>query len=79
MTEIFDDSVSNFSPLTMDIGLAVSEAKHAARVMIDEDGCTGAAYTLITIGNCSRMRERSIVSPNFYVFMRTYNALNRAR
>ncbi len=43
----FDYTVSDFSPLTTDYPLFVSQAKHAARVKIDEEGCEAAAYTVI--------------------------------
>ena len=47
--DVFDTAVSDFTPLTTDLEdpIFVSQAKHAARVMIDEEGCTGAAYTVI--------------------------------
>ena len=46
--DVFDTAVSDFTPLTTDVEdpIFVSQAKHAARVMIDEEGCTGAAYTV---------------------------------
>lgn len=46
--DIFDADKADFSPFL--IGgdeLAVSSADHAARVVIDEKGCTAAAYTVI--------------------------------
>ena len=48
---VFDSAVSDFTPLTTDVEdpLYVSQAKHAARVMIDEEGCTGAAYTVFMV------------------------------
>ena len=50
VTDVFDDSVSNFDPLGASIGdpLVVSQARHAARVKVDEEGCEAAAYTVIT-------------------------------
>lgn len=41
---------ADFSPTSEDAGLFVSDATHAARVMIDEEGVTGAAYTLSLCG-----------------------------
>lgn len=41
---------ADFSPISDDNGLYVTDAKHAARVMIDEKGVTGAAYTLVLCG-----------------------------
>ncbi|MGI6616885.1 MAG: serpin family protein [Saccharofermentanales bacterium] len=49
ITKAFTAS-ADFSPTSEDAGLFVSDASHAARVMIDEKGVTGAAYTLIFCG-----------------------------
>ena len=60
--DVFDSAVSDFTPLTTDVAdpIYVSQAKHAARVMIDEEGCTGAAYTVImmTAGAAMPPEER---------------------
>lgn len=49
--DLFSDTTADFSPLTDDAALAdtifLAEARHAARVKIDEEGVTGAAYTLM--------------------------------
>lgn len=47
ITDVFDPSVSNFSPMTEEEGVYLSQAKHAARVAIDEEGVTAAAYTVM--------------------------------
>ncbi len=48
LTDIFDSNVSDFTPITKDIDrIFVSQASHAARVMVDEEGCVAAAYTVI--------------------------------
>ena len=49
VTDIFDYTVSNFDPLAASTGdpLYVSQARHAARVEVDEEGCEAAAYTVI--------------------------------
>ena len=48
ITDVLDSSVSNFTPLTTDFDyLFLSSAQHAARVTIDEEGCTAAAYTFL--------------------------------
>lgn len=48
ITDIFDAERSDFSPMTSDINsIFLSQAEHAARVMIDEEGCTAAAYTMM--------------------------------
>lgn len=44
VTDIFDFGKSDFSPLT-DGDIAVTSAEHAARVTIDEEGVTAAAFT----------------------------------
>lgn len=50
ITDIFDPNQSDFSPLTSETdALAVSQARHAARVTIDEEGCTAAAFTVMAV------------------------------
>ena len=51
VTDVFDWHVSNFDPLdaSTDDPLYVSQAKHAARVKVDEEGCEAAAYTVIMV------------------------------
>lgn len=44
VTDIFDLEKADFSPLT-DSPVLISEVNHAARVVIDEEGCTAAAFT----------------------------------
>ena len=46
---IFDRCRSDFTPLTTDLQepITVSKAEHGARVSADENGLTGAAYTII--------------------------------
>ncbi|MCI8761728.1 MAG: serpin family protein [Oscillospiraceae bacterium] len=55
VTDVFDGSVSNFDPLgaSTDDPLYVSQAKHAARVKVDEEGCEAAAYTVMMVGPTS--------------------------
>lgn len=48
VTDIFDPNLSDFSPTTADAsGIILSQAEHAARVAIDEEGVTAAAYTVM--------------------------------
>ena len=49
ITDVFDPAVSDFTPMTtdVDVPIAVSQANHAARVVIDEEGCTAAAFTVM--------------------------------
>lgn len=47
VTDVFDEAVSDFTPMTTDVEepIIVSEVDHAARVVIDEEGCTATAFT----------------------------------
>ena len=48
ITDVFQSGVADFSPiLPEDDGGFVSSVNHAARVMIDEEGVTAAAFTVI--------------------------------
>ena len=48
VTDVFDYTTSDFTPLTDDVDeIYVSQAEHAARVAIDEHGCTATAVTVI--------------------------------
>lgn len=47
VTDVFDPAVSDFSPLTKAEEIYLSQAEHAARVAIDEEGVTAASYTVM--------------------------------
>ena len=49
ITDVFNPMVSDFTPMTtdVDVPMFVSQANHAARVVIDEEGCTAAAFTVM--------------------------------
>lgn len=47
VTDVFDDSRADFSPLTDADLVYVDKVEHAARVIIDEEGVEAAAYTVI--------------------------------
>ncbi len=47
VTDVFDFATADFTPLTTDTEVAVTDATHAARVMIDEEGCIAAAFTVM--------------------------------
>lgn len=47
VTEVFDSSLADFSPLMGDDPGYLSSARHAARVLIDEEGVEAAAYTVL--------------------------------
>ncbi len=48
VTDIFETDTADFSPLS-DSAMRVNTAKHTARVVIDEEGCTAAAFTVMTV------------------------------
>lgn len=61
VTEIFDAKVSDFTPMTTDADdIAVSTIKHAARVTIDEEGCTAVAFTAMLMAGSAMPPEETI-------------------
>ena len=50
VTDVFDIEKADFSPIT-DSAVFVGEANHTARVVIDEEGCTAAAFTGVLYGS----------------------------
>ena len=62
VTDVFDSAVSDFTPMTTETdGVFVSEATHAARVKIDEEGVEAAAFTVLEPGDTAPMPpEREI-------------------
>lgn len=51
VTDIFDSTAADFSPLLVEPeGVAVSAIQHAARVTVDEEGCTAAAFQRSDLG-----------------------------
>lgn len=62
VTDVFDFTVSDFSPMVSDQdGLYLSKASHAARVCIDEEGVTAAAYTVLGVDDAGAvMPEKEI-------------------
>lgn len=62
VTDVFDETRADFSPLTDALReLFVSQADHGARVMVDEQGCEAAAYTMISIETKSARPVRNEV------------------
>ena len=50
ITDVFDYSVSDFSPLSQELDdLEVTQINHATRVTVDEEGCTAAAFTVMAV------------------------------
>ena len=61
ITDVFDGAVSDFSPLCQDpAGIYLSTAQHAARVSIDEEGCTATAFTLMAADRMSMPPEEEV-------------------
>lgn len=49
ITDVFDTAKSDFSSLTDTEDICVGQVKHSARVVIDEEGCTAAAFTAMLL------------------------------
>ena len=57
ITDVFHPGTSDFTPLTNTPGLMLSGASHAARVVIDEEGCVAAAFTVMIAGATGKPPE----------------------
>ena len=80
VTDVFDFDRSDFSPLLLnEESLAVTQASHAARAAIDEDGMIAAAYTVFAIAaGASPMQEEVVnfvVDRPFLFALTDYNDL----
>jgi len=53
VTDVLSDVTSDFTPLSDNPRLFLSAAEHAAVLEIDEEGVTGAAYTIESVNNTS--------------------------
>ena len=61
ITDVFDPDKSDFTPLTeQEDGIFVSQASHAARVMVDEEGCIAAAYTVMAAAGAAMPPEEEM-------------------
>ncbi len=74
MTDVFDSVKSDFTPLVegnQAKGIYVSNARHAARVVIDEEGCTAAAFTemLLTGSGMPPSNEMNFVLDRPFLFV----------
>lgn len=59
--DVFDGDKADFSPLTEDgEGLFLSQASHGARVMVDEEGCVAAAYTVMAVAGGAMPPEEQV-------------------
>lgn len=55
VTDCFDYTASDFSPVSddLDVPVYLSKVQHGVRVAIDEEGVTAAAYTVLPLGGSS--------------------------
>lgn len=60
ITDVLDATSADFSPLTEDMDLVVSQALHGARVKIDEEGVEAAAYSVIAADGTGGFPEEEI-------------------
>lgn len=49
VSEVFDETIADFSPVMPSQSAYVSQINHSARVTVDEKGCTAAAFTVIAV------------------------------
>ena len=57
VTDIMNEKISDFSPMSDYDGLFISSAVHSVRIIVDEDGCTASAQTVIQTGAASMPME----------------------
>lgn len=61
VTDVFDPGSADFSSMTSDTEeIYLSQAMHAARVMIDEEGCTAVAYTVMPVSGSAMPPDEEI-------------------
>ena len=62
VTDVFDPGLADFTPMLGEGagGVSVTQATHAARVKIDEEGCEGAAYTVLTVDEAAPLEQDEI-------------------
>ena len=61
VADILDPKLSDFSPMTADTEeIFLSQAKHAARVAVDEEGVTAAAFTVMAAAGAAMPPEEEI-------------------
>ena len=65
VTDVFDLGAADFSPLTDGATVALTRAEHAARVAIDEEGCTAASYVLLEMDGAGEPREEETITLTF--------------
>lgn len=76
ITDVFDSRISDFSVLTSDEDLFISEVAHAARAKVDEEGCEAAAYTVMMLEAMALMPEEEpvefVLDRPFLFMIRSY-------
>ena len=60
VTDVFDAETSDFSPMSDMEGVFVSSASHNARVAIDEEGVTAAAFTELAMAGAGAPPEEEV-------------------
>ena len=60
ITDVFDPTLADFTPVSQSQQLALSRVIHGARVKVDEQGCEGAAYTAMVYAGASRPPEEEV-------------------
>lgn len=60
VTDVFSAESADFSPMTGDLDVILSEATHAARVKVDEKGVEAAAFTVIMAAGDAMPPEEEI-------------------
>ncbi|HIU32561.1 MAG TPA: hypothetical protein IAB66_10415 [Candidatus Caccousia avistercoris] len=61
VSDIFSAETADFSPILADGGpVSLTQAEHAARVTVDEEGCSAAAYTVMAAAGAAIPPEEEI-------------------
>lgn len=60
----FDANVSDFTPINEDVDIELSQVQHAARVKIDENGCTAAAFTVMMMNAMGALPPDAVLEMN---------------
>lgn len=70
ITDIFDSAAADFTPLTDSADdIYLSRAKQTARVVIDEEGCKAAAYTVMaTAGSAAPSEHAEFILDRPFIF-----------
>ncbi len=79
ITDVFDPTCSDYSPLTTGTATALTEsihlsqALHGTRVTIDEEGCTAAAYTMLAVDGATMPPEEvDFIADRPFLFVISY-------